>query len=83
MVKIGVFCENCTYDPEYMAFPQSKREPIIGGALLCEQPVLKITHTIRLVENERAGKNLLTATCNPGPCGKGCMDLQGTILQAK
>jgi hypothetical protein len=24
-----------------MTFPQSKREPIIGGALLCEHPILK------------------------------------------
>jgi|MudIll2142460700_1097286.scaffolds.fasta_scaffold43205_3 hypothetical protein len=65
MVKDCVFCENCTYDPEYMAFPQSKREPIIGGALLCEQPVLKDYAYNTLGGKRKSRKELVDSDMQP------------------
>jgi hypothetical protein len=40
-IKDCVYCKHCLYDKEYLNVSRSRNEPIIGGALFCDQPTLK------------------------------------------
>jgi hypothetical protein len=65
MIKDCVFCKNCSYDPDFLTVSTSTTRPIVGGALFCEQVILKDIFYNTVSGKRKKGKEMVNADEEP------------------